>query len=192
MSNSVTSLLPLPATSPIVDDAYGRRLVQWIFDKSHELLGPQKPGVEFVNFEWGGSRPHIIVNGQCNLVWIQVSDRVDDDWEAFVAEVSHEAVHVLNPIRGNASYLEEGIAEKFSHHILRELGITVTPTPVEVYVEALRLVEALPCDAFTFAKEVRSNFGALTGVNAAALHQHFPGIDPSLLAKLASSCVTVG
>lgn len=192
MDNPLKTLLPMPNTSPIGDGSYGQRLVKWIFGKSHELLGPQTQGVSFLGFEWGGSRPHIIVNGNCTAVWIQVSDLAGDDWGAFVAEVSHEAIHVLNPIRGNASYLEEGIAEKFSHHILGELGITSTPTHVEVYVEALSLVDALPCDAFKFARQVRANFGALTGVNAAALQRHFPNIDPILLTKLTSNCVTVG
>lgn len=191
MTNSLGVALPFPRTSPVMDPVFGKSLAQKIFDKSYELLGPQKPGIAFGFIKFGGQRPHVMIRDDDKMVAVQLSDATDHNWESFVGEFSHETVHLLDPRRGNGSYLEEGIAEKFSAFVQDELGIAQMPQLIQEYVDATAAVDQIPGDPFEFAKQVREKLGALTGFTADELVQNFPEIDIDLASRLSAMCRTV-
>lgn len=191
MFNSLSVTLPFPRTSPVHDSNFGKQLAQKIFEKSYELLGPKRPGVMMSGIYFGGERPHVMIRDDYKAVAVKLSDCSDHNWESFVGELAHETVHLLDPRRGNGSYLEEGIAEKFSHFVQGELGIKVMPQLVREYIDATAFIDEIPGDPFEFAKKVREKLGALTGFTAEELVQHCPEIGIELASKLSAMCRTV-
>ena len=106
-----------------------------------------------------------------------------------VFEMSHETVHLLNPIPGNANNLGEGVAVAFSLHVQSSYGISI-PVSMPSYLHALRLVQALPEGP---PGEPRHAFAARLGSLSAAtpqcLVELFPEVDGGVLANLAGGFV---
>jgi len=191
MVNSFGIEVPLPKTRPDRDTEFGKAVIAAIIARSHELLGNPAPDIEFHELRLSGARPHLMVRGDGKAVIVQLSDCSDHDWEAFISEFAHECVHMLNPVRGNASYLEEGIAEEFAFYTQKEFGIVPLSQSIKEYKEASEVVRRASGDPLSFAKEVRSKLGALSGFEAKDLLSKFPGLDADLAAKLSSICRTV-
>ncbi len=190
MTIDLSQYLPFPKSFPMNDRQNGGRYVTLMLDMVQELLGPRKPGVALVKILFGGARPHLIVSGDLKNVTVQLSCSSDKDWGAFVGEFSHESVHVLDPVIGNASYLEEGVAELFKMRVLSQLNETFLPNSEPQYLEAVDLVRAVGLDPFEFAKDVRAQLGSLTGFDADDLVRHFPTIAAELASRLSEPCRT--
>ena len=191
MTISFSTVFPLRSTLPMQDVHYGRDLINLILGKSVELFGPPRSGIKFAGIKTGGARPRLLVTEDLHNAKIELSDCAERSWDSFVSELSHECVHLLNPIRGNASYLEEGMAETYSRYVQRELNIPPLNHSVKEYNDAVAMIRELPYEPFAFAKEVRSKLGALTGFSAEDLMGHFPEIDVDLAARLTAVCRTV-
>ena len=102
--------------------------------------------------------------------------------------MAHETVHLLNPIPGNANYLEEGVAVAFSLGVQQLYGVSVQ-TSMKSYLYALQLVVMLPGGPFEAGKRVRDRVGALSDATVEVLEELFPSIDEAVLSKLAEEFV---
>ena len=102
--------------------------------------------------------------------------------------MAHETVHLLNPISGNANYLEEGVAVAFSLSVQQLYGVSVQ-TSMKSYLYALQLVAILPGGPFEVGKGIRERVGALSDARVEDLGELFPNVDKTVLSKLAEEFV---
>ena len=109
-------------------------------------------------------------------------------WPTAVFEMSHETVHLLNPIPGNTNNLEEGVAVAFSLHVQPSYGISI-PVSMPSYLYALQLVQALPGGPLTAAARVRRQVGSLGAATRQCLVGLFPEVDEGVLTNLAKGFV---
>ena len=102
--------------------------------------------------------------------------------------MAHETVHLLNPIPGNANYLEEGVAVAFSLSVQPLYGICIPPR-MKSYLCALGLVVALPGGPLEPGRRVRERVGALSAATVQDLRELFSNVDSTVLSKLAEEFV---
>ena len=97
--------------------------------------------------------------------------------------MAHETVHLLNPIAGNANYLEEGVAVAFSLSVQPSYDIDITPS-MPSYIYALRLVNSLPGGPLIAGRQVRERVGAFTLATAQDLAELFPNVEEAIAIEL--------
>ena len=105
--------------------------------------------------------------------YVELSRNGQRYWPTVVFEMSHETVHLLNPIPGNANNLEEGVAVAFSLHVQSSYGISI-PVSMPSYLYALRLVQALLEDPLAAAARVRRQVGSLSAATPQCLAEPVP------------------
>ena len=134
-------------------------------DRTYEILAPR-----FL----GEPRPCIYHYRQERAAYISLSTVAADYWNAVESEVSHEVVHLLNPIAGDTNYLEEGIATAFVQYAASHYEFYSRPS--DYYRDALELVHRLPVDPLRAGRLLRTHVGALSVVSSRHLLEHFPGV----------------
>ena len=109
-------------------------------------------------------------------------------WPTVVFEMSHETVHLLNPIPGHTNNLEEGVAVAFSLHVQPSYGISI-PVSMPSYRYALQLVRALSGQPLEAAARVRRQAGSFSAATRQCLAELFPEVDGDILDQLAGGFV---
>ena len=135
-------------------------------DKTKRILTPRFNGEE---------RPRINCLNQ-NEAYISLSTTAAE------AGISHEVVHLLNPISGCTNYLEEGIATAFSQYAAIQYGIFNPPSGP--YKDALSLVNNLPENPLEAGRALRADVGALSDVTIQDLTVRFPSIGENISKRL--------
>lgn len=150
---------------------------------AESVLGPRDSSKKIYQPQFADSGPHIRNTPSQDGAFVELGRDSECSWPEAIFEMAHETVHLLNPIRGNANNLEEGVAVSFSLHVQPAYNICVRPA-MEEYVEVLRLVKTLPGDPLGAARRVRERVGALSEATAADLQELFPDVDGAVLNKL--------
>ena len=143
-------------------------------DMTNEILAPR-----FLNEPC----PRIYFNAQAKTVYISLSTVAADSWNAAEAEMSHEVVHLLNPVAGDTNYLEEGVATAFAQYAASRYGFFYKPDGY--YKDALDLVRRLADDPLGIGRLFRTHVGALSEARSRDLMRYFPDVGEDVAESLA-------
>lgn len=155
---------------------------------AEDLFGPRDKAIKIGKAEYHERGPYIQWSADKKSVWTRLSQNASGYWPTAVYESAHEVVHMLNPVVGNANYLEEGFAVAFQHHVAPAFSGVMIKVGLQSYLEAEVLVKKLHKDVFHAGKLIREHVGAFSKVTATNLATIFPDADRTLLAKLAEEC----
>ena len=178
----------LPATQPVNDPAGLWSLQLELLAMAESLLGLRETSKKIYQPQFTGEGPQLRNTPDLDGAYVELSLNGQRYWPTVVFEMSHETVHLLNPIPGNANNLEEGVAVAFSLHVQSSYGISV-PVSMPSYLYALRLVQALPEGLLGAAARVRRQVGSLSAATPQCLVELFPEVDEGVLANLAREFV---
>jgi hypothetical protein len=172
------------------DDAPKVWALQNTFLKTAEdLLGPRDPRFIICQPRFWAGGPHILHLESPNVV-AELSMSASGYWPTLYYELGHETVHLLNPVVGPTSWLEEGIAVAFSVFIQGSPESIKPELPRDhIYAEAWKLVSNLPGGPYEFGKAVRAKFGGLCGFSQQDLMLLYPSIDHAVAIKLTETCI---
>lgn len=155
---------------------------------AESLLGPRDASKKIYQPQFTGDGPQLRNAPDLDGAYVQLSRNGQHYWPTAVFEMSHETVHLLNPIPGNTNNLEEGVAVAFSLHVQPSYGISV-PVAMPSYLYALQLVQALPGGPLTAAARVRRQVGSLDAATRQCLAELFPEVAGDDLTNLAGEFV---
>lgn len=174
----------LPATQPVNDPAGLWSLQLELLAMAESLLGPRDASKKIYQPRFTDEGPQLRNTPTLDGAYVELSRNGERYWPTVVFEMSHETVHLLDPIPGNANSLEEGVAVAFSLHVQSSYGISI-PVGMPSYLRALRLVQALPEGSLTAAARVRRQVGSLSAATPQCLAELFPEVDRGVVASLA-------
>lgn len=175
--------MKFPETNPRDDPASLWALQQELLMRAEFALGPRDASKTICRPWFVDDGPHIRNSPNLDAVWVEMSRNGETYWPTVIYEIAHETVHLLNPISGNANYLEEGVAVAFSLAIQPLYGIC-NPTRMKSYQFALGLVGVLPNGPLEVGRLVRERVGALSAATVHDLEDLFPSVDRTILGKL--------
>lgn len=182
------SAMRLPGTQPVNDPAGLWSLQLELLAMAESVLGPRDASKKIYQPQFTDDGPQLRNTPDLDGAHVELSRNGQGYWPTVVFEMSHETVHLLNPIPGNTNNLEEGVAVAFSLHVQPSYGISI-PVAMPSYLYALRLVQALPGNPLAAAARVRRQSGSLSAATPQSLAGLFPEVDGSVLANLAGGFV---
>ena len=181
--------MKLPETNPRDDTAGLWALQLELLSIAESILGPRDVSKKIYQPEFtNGDIPSISNTPNLDGAFVLLSRLGKCSWPETVFEMAHETVHLLNPVCGNANYLEEGVAVAFSLGVQQLYGVSVQPS-MKSYLYALQLVAILPGGPFEAGKGIRERVGALSDARVEDLGELFPNVDKTVLSKLAEEFV---
>lgn len=131
-------------------------------------------------------RPHILVFPEGAQAVLSNSARTY--WPTTLYELAHETVHLLNPITGDASYLEEGMAVYFSVQMSQlHTEHAMSPT-CPFYIRAQQLVQQLPYGVYESGRIIREQCGSFDAATSDSLLSLFPQLDREVADALCREC----
>ena len=178
----------LPATQPVNDPTGLWSLQLELLATVESLLGPREASKKIYQPQFTDYGPLLRNTPALDGAYVELSRNGRHYWPTVVFEMSHETVHLLNPIPGNTNNLEEGVAIAFSLHVQSSYGISI-PVSMPSYLYALRLVQALPEGPLGAAARVRRQVGSFSAATPQCLVELFPEVDGGVLANLAGAGV---
>ena len=180
--------MKLPDTNPRDDPAGLWALQLELLMRAEFILGPRDLSKEICQPDFADDGPRIRNTPELDGAFVELNRDSECSWPETVFEMAHETVHLLNPISGNANYLEEGVAVAFSLSVQQLYGVSVQ-TSMKSYLYALQLVAILPGGPFEVGKGIRERVGALSDARGEDLGELFPNVDKTVLSKLAEEFV---
>ena len=180
--------MQLPATQPVNDPVGLWSLQLELLAMAESLLGPRDASKKIYQPQFTDEGPQLRNTPALDGAYVELSRNGERYWPTVVFEMSHETVHLLNPIPGNTNNLEEGVAVAFSLHVQSPYGIRI-PVAMPSYSQALRLVQGLPEDPLAAGARVRCLVGSLSAATPPRLAELFPEVDGGVLANLAAGFV---
>jgi hypothetical protein len=134
--------------------------------------------------------PYLINTPTFDGAFAALSRNAAGYWPTVIYEMAHETIHLLDPIPGYATWIEEGAAVAFSVLLSRTLtDHPMTPPQNSAYQEALSLVERLPLPTLTSLRAVRHLAGRFSSVTDAHLTSLFPTLELAIIEKLVEECM---
>jgi hypothetical protein len=180
----------LPETRPIDDPISLQRWQQKLLLLAQNLLGPRDITKKIYLPIFHDNGPHLRNTPNLDGAFAELSRNAENYWPTTIYELAHETVHLLDPTIDCTNWLEEGIAVEFSIYVQLKYGFAEIQKPNPgPYLEALEMVRMLPGETFSAAKSVRALAGAFNKVTYQNLHHLFNEMKPTLLQKLAETCV---
>ena len=173
----------LPDTVPDCDRIGLWRVQLELLAIAEKTLGLRDRSKEICRPVFSSQGPCIRFTLNEESVFAELSLNAAKYWPTTLYELAHETVHLLNPITGNANYLEEGVAVAFSLHVQPTYQIC-QPVRGEAYRRAHALVSRLPGGALVAGKFVRNQLGALSSATTLNLSAMFENADIDLLSQL--------
>lgn len=180
--------MQLPGTRPVEDPEALWALQMGLLTAVEAVLGPRDASKKICRPQFSDDGPLMRNTPSLDGAFVELSRDGESNWSMVVFEMAHETVHLLNPIIGNANFLEEGVAVAFSLRVQPLYGISVTPS-MRSYIHALQLVNALPRDPLVAAKQVRERVGALSLATPQDLVALFPNVDEAIANQLTMAFV---
>ncbi|QTD45446.1 hypothetical protein [Ottowia testudinis] len=176
----------IPATNPYQDRANLWAMQLHLLAMAERLMGPRDASKKILKPRFTAVGPVLRNTPNLKGAYAELSRNGRTWWPTVVFELSHETVHLLNPVAGSGNRLEEGMAVVFSIHAQQKLKtVTLQQATRGAYFNAGELVNALPGGAFAAAKRLRRDWGALGAITAAQMRYTLPDIDPVLARALA-------
>lgn len=182
--------LDFPSTLPSdpTSAAFLSTLQHSLLLRAEQEFGPRdaRQLVKLPIFELHGPRIINIPGG----AYATLSLNAAQYWPTVVYELAHETIHLLDPVVGYTTFMEEGSAVAFSVCMSAELTPhPMSPPPHSIYGLALDLVRTLPEPTFDSIMKVRKHASRLSAVTAAHLKQLFPNLDDTIASKLSQKCI---
>ncbi len=110
-------------------------------------------------------------------------------WPTVVYELAYETIHLLDPLAGITTWLEEGAAVEFSVLMSRPLtSHPMEPSAGTNYAAARDLVEHLPKPVLASIGHLRHTFGPLSSIIQDRILDAFPSVPPDIALKLTTPC----
>jgi len=142
------------------------RLGQMLHDLEGRF-GPRDPSYTILGIEFKAGGPQLWFPGNRRHMVIQLGADCQDDDARALFQLSHEAVHLLNPrAQPAASVLEEGLATWYSQDYTRRVFGTPFAIGDHKYEAAERLVRPIAEETPATIRTLRSTYGGLTGPRA--------------------------
>ena len=180
--------MKLPQTNPRDDPSALWALQMELMSIAESVLGRRDLSKKVYQPQFNDDVPHLRNTPNEDGAFVELSRSAECDWPTVVFEMAHETVHLLNPIPGDANYLEEGVAVVFSLSVQPVYGISM-PVSMQSYQYALQLVSTLPGGPLEVGRRVRDRVGGLDVATEQDLTELFPGADRVILSKLAERFV---
>ena len=174
------SAMRLPATQPVNDPAGLWSLQLELLATAESLLGPREASKKLCQPQFTDDGPQLRNTPDLDGAYVELSRNGQRYWPTVVFEMSHETVHLLNPIPGHTNNLEEGVAVAFSLHVQPSYGISI-PVSMPSYRYALQLVRALSGQPLEAAARVRRQAGSFSAATRQCLAELFPEVDGDIL-----------
>ncbi|EOV9616226.1 hypothetical protein ACN5LY_000778 [Cronobacter dublinensis] len=168
-----------PSSLPLDDPKSGELAKSMIISEAEELFGARDTSFsinEAILYHSKG--PQVVVaTAFNNLCIVYLSNGSQKRWDCFMYEMAHESVHLLNPQKISASYLEEGVAVWFSLMMCRKHSYKCDK-PTGKYRQAYELLLKISEDVPSVVRVIRAKFPNLTDLNADDLQATFPSLTP--------------
>lgn len=174
-------MMNLPNTEPQHDRETLNALQDSLLKLAVELFGPRDLSFLILPPQFTPDGPQTRFTEPPVGVYAELSENARVWWRAAVYELAHESVHLLDPVtRGNANYLEEGVAVFFSKIAEALYGFPAQPTKPWSYEYAIKLVSGLPGGVPHAAKHIRQTLGKFSAVTPEGLMLIFDKVDAQL------------
>lgn len=148
------------------------------------LLGTRDESKEISPPMFFDGGPRIMNTDDGSGVWVILSSNSEAYWPCALYELSHEVVHLLNPIKGNTTVLEEAIATYFSEEmIIKHSGVEFKSNHPS-YREAVNLLLKFKGSIYESIRKIRKDAGALSCVTHEIILKHQPELDTVTVDKL--------
>lgn len=168
-----------PSSLPLDDPKSGELAKSMIISEAEELFGARDTSFSINEaILYHNKTPRVVVATEPNnLCIVYLSDGSQNRWDCFMYEMAHESVHLLNPQKISASYLEEGVAVWFSMMMCKKYSY-VCNKPTGKYRQAYELLLKISDDVPSVVRIIRAKFPNLTDLNADDLQTTFPSLTP--------------
>ena len=145
-----------PNTRPDNDPSALWALQNVILQHAQSLLGPRNPSKILYHPVFDADGPIVCNTPNLDGGFAKLGIRSIDSWPVALEQLSHETVHLLHPIPGMASWLEEAVAVEFSNHCC-DLANAPRAHLSGNYFVALAEARRLNVDLFDLTKRLRKN-----------------------------------
>lgn len=166
-----------PLSLPVNDPKSGEVAKSLILAEAEGIFGARDTSFRInKSIIYHNKPPQVVVaDGLNDLCIVYLSNGSQNLWSCFMYEMAHEAVHLLNPQRISASYLEEGVAVWFSMMMCKKYSYSFKE-PIGKYRQAYELLSKFPDDVPDVVKKIRGRFPNLTDITADDLLITYPGL----------------
>ena len=189
LSTSKEFRMPLPNTIPENDPASLWALQNELIAQAEGLIGKRDQTKKIYQPSFHINGPHICNTPSFDGAFVELGQGSKVYWPTVVYEMSHETIHLLNPVAGPTNWLEEGVAVDFSIYAQKVYGLAIQEPKSGPYFEALQMVRSLPDGTFAAAKRIRVVSGSLSTITFKQLQELFPKSKPTLLQRLSEECI---
>jgi len=180
-------MFTFPTTRPDGSPVDLWRIQQEVLQVAEALLGARNRSKQICQPVFDGKGPYLVNTPNRDGAFAALSMGAAGYWPTTVYELAHETVHLLDPVEGATTWLEEGVAVAFAVHVAATYTSQgQTPSPGSPYAEALDLVHQFADPCFPAARHIRSNIGPLSSVSEGVLAAAFPQVSGVVLSRLAN------
>ena len=184
-------MLQFPVTRPD-EDASGPALwaVQLRLMRIAEaFLGPRDSQRKLYQPAFHPNGPHIRNTVNEDGAFAELSMNAAGYWPTVVFELAHETVHLLDPIAGSTTWIEEGVAVEFSELMSEALtSHPMSSSSGTAYEAARNLLRHLPGPPLASAGHLRHRYGPLSTITAYQITTTFPQVSAEIALQLTSNC----
>lgn len=170
-----SSMFSFPTAKPVEDRVHVWTLQKLILSEAEIRFGPMNPAKKLFRPEFVENGPHVINTPSFDGGFAGLSMNAASYWPAFIWELSHETVHLLDPDVAGAPYLEEGFCDFFAVEMATPIR-GVPSSRANAYVEAERLVRSAFNSPYDAARQIRERFGRLRDATTQGMCDLFPEI----------------
>lgn len=168
-------MFSFPEAKPLEDRVHVWTLQKLILSEAEVRFGPMNPAKKLFRPEFVKNGPHVINTPSFDGGFAGLSMNAASYWPAFIWELSHETVHLLDPDVAGAPYLEEGFCDFFAIEMAAPIHGVPSSRP-NAYVEAERLVRSAFNSPYDAARQIRERFGRLRDATTQGMCELFPDI----------------
>jgi len=180
--SATTLATPLPAK-----DGYTWTIASLIgraMQEAEAAYGARDAGYFFAGYEFVDGVPQLWFPGNANVVVMQLSIEAQENLSRAAFQLSHEVIHLLNPVRaGLANVLEEGLATYFQGIFAPEFGnrwISDVPSYIDAQTAVKRLLDMDP----QAISRLRAEEPCLSKISEDMIRRLCPGVDFGLATAL--------
>ena len=177
--------LTLPAgLSPGQDPSALWTMQRQLLSLAEDVLGPRDVSKTICQPTFVAGGPRIRNTSNPDGAFAELSLKAKGYWPTALMELAHETVHLLNPKKGNGTWLEEGIAVAFSRYSEQRYGLDNQYIGMDSYRRALELVSRLPPDPLVAGRLIREACETLNNATESIVMTLFPCADSETLTEL--------
>lgn len=185
-------VITFPTSKPNAPDSAGMlwTIQNELLSQAERLLGARDASKKIFQPVFRAHGPHVINTPAFDGAFAALSTNAESYWPTVVYEMAHETVHLLDPIPGPTTWLEEGAAVLFSIKMSAELTThPMAPAKSSTYSEAAALVSELPTPVFESIRRIRNAAGRLSLISPELISSLFPALSSATAHRLCEVCI---